>query len=122
MEGKKYTHYIAIDFGTAGCGIAISTSVGSHPHMYRGWLPGGPSGAQKCPTIMLLDHNGECEDFGKPDLLKNYRKGEVKYPDKIDGYCFLQYFKMNLYEEKVIKLSVFLSYVSMFLSRGSTRF
>ena len=102
-----YTHYIAIDFGTAGCGIAISTSVGNHPRMYKGWLPGGPSSAQKCPTIMLLDHNGECEDFGKPDLLKNYRKGEVKYPDKIEGYCFLQYFKMNLYEEKVTELSVF---------------
>lgn len=98
----EYTHYIAIDFGTAGCGIAISTTAGDEPLLYRGWLPGGPSGRQlKCPTIMLLDHNGDCEGFGKINLLTNYRKGKVKHPDKINEYCFLQYFKMNLYEEKV---------------------
>ena len=100
MEVKKYTHYIAIDFGTAGCGIAVSTSAGDTPWMYRAWLPGGPSGPQKCPTIMLLDHKGECEEFGKKDLLKNYHKGNVKYPDKIDEYYLFQYFKMSLYEEK----------------------
>ena len=101
MEVKSHTHYIAIDFGTAGCGIAISTSAGNQPWLYRAWLPGGQSGPQKCPTIMLLDHNGDCEEFGKTDLLKDYRKGQVKHPDKVDQYCFLQYFKMSLYEEKV---------------------
>ena len=101
MEAKQYTHYIAIDFGTAGCGIAVSTSVGNKQWMYRGWLPSGPSGPQKCPTIMLLDHNGECEEFGKKDLLKNYHKGIVKHRDKISEYYLFQYFKMNLYEEKV---------------------
>ena len=101
MEVKNYTHYIAIDFGTAGCGIAISTIAGDEPHLYRAWLPGGQSGSQKCPTIMLLDHRGECEEFGKTDLLTKYRKGQVKHPDKIDKYCLFQYFKMSLYEEKV---------------------
>ena len=101
MEVKNRTHYIAIDFGTAGCGIAISTIAGNQPHLYRAWLPGGQSGLQKCPTIMLLDHRGECEEFGKTDLLTKYRKGQVKHPDKIDKYCLFQYFKMSLYEEKV---------------------
>lgn len=103
MESKNYTHYIAIDFGTAGCGIAVSTSAGDQPWLYRAWLPGGPSSPQKCPTIMLLDHNGECEEFGKTKLLEKYRKRQVKHPDKIDKYYFLQYFKMSLYEEKVYK-------------------
>ena len=102
-ESNKYTHYIAIDFGTAGCGIAVSTSASDTPRMCTALLPGGLSGPQKCPTIMLLDHNGECEEFGKKDLMKNYHKGNVKHRDKIDEYYLFQYFKMSLYEEKVIK-------------------
>ena len=101
MEVKNYTYYIAIDFGTAGCGIAFSTRAGDQPWMYRAWLLGGQSGQQKCPTIMLLDHEGECEEFGKTTLLADYCKGQVKRPDKIDQYRLFHYFKMSLYEEKV---------------------
>ena len=100
MEVRKYTHYIAIDFGTAGCGIAVSTDAGDKPYMYQRWLPSGHSGPQKCPTIMLLDHNGNCEEFGKKNLLTNYHKGNVKYRDKVEEYYLFQYFKMSLYEEK----------------------
>ena len=97
----EYTHYIAIDFGTAGCGIAVSTRISDSPSMYTAWLPGGPSSPPKCPTVMLLDHNCECEAFGKKDLLNDYYKKRVKYPNEIDGYYCFQYFKMSLYEEKV---------------------
>ena len=97
----EYTHYIAIDFGTAGCGIVVQSKISDSPRMYTAWLPGGPSSPPKCPTIMLLDHNGECEAFGKKDLVKDYCKRRVKHPDKIDEYYCFQYFKMSLYEEKV---------------------
>ena len=53
------------------------------------------------PSCYWIIHRGECEEFGKTDLLTKYRKGQVKHPDKIDEYCLFQYFKMSLYEEKV---------------------
>ena len=95
---KQYTHFIAIDFGTAGCGVATSLIDSKDTHAFVNWAPGRMS--MKCPTIMLLDHNLECEGFGL--MARNrYHKKTVKYGDKFENYYLFEYFKMSLYEEKV---------------------
>ena len=97
-EEKHYTHVIAIDFGTAGCGIATSLKDSEDIHAFTQWNPGRVS--IKGPTIMLLDHNLECEAFG---LLARdrYQRKAVKYKHKYKDYYLFEYFKMSLYEEKV---------------------
>ena len=57
MDGLKrdseFTHFIAIDFGTYGCGIAVSTNVDpDSTHVYANWLRSKT--AVKCPTALLL--------------------------------------------------------------------
>jgi len=61
-EEKYYTHFITIDFGTAGCGAAVSLKDHEEIHAFSSWIPGNTS--IKCPTIMLLDPKLECEGFG----------------------------------------------------------
>ena len=97
-EDNHYTHFIAIDFGTAGCGIVTSLKNFDEIHQFARWNPGKVS--IKGPTIMLLDHNRECEAFG---LLARdrYQRKAVKYRDKYKDYYLFEYFKMSLYEEKV---------------------
>ena len=98
---KEYTHFIAIDFGTAGCGVAIllnSDNPEEVPRAFTQWNPGMLS--TKGPTIMLLDHNQECEAFGVKARDKYQRKA-VKYKHEIKNYYLFEYFKMNLYEETV---------------------
>ena len=51
-EDKQYTHFIAIDFGTAGCGVATSLKHSEEIHAFLKWTPGRAS--IKSPTIMLL--------------------------------------------------------------------
>lgn len=98
MAGVHYTHYIAIDFGTAGCGMVVSTSESESPHLFSGWLPN--KSEVKCPTIMLLDHRLECEAFGYK-ARTSYHKPSVKYPEQFKNYYLFEHFKMSLYEEKV---------------------
>jgi len=62
MAEVQYTHYIAIDFGTAGCGMVVSTNESEALQLFNGWLPSRSEA--KCPTIMLLNHKLECEAFG----------------------------------------------------------
>ena len=96
-----YTHFIAIDFGTYGCGIGVST-VADRPdivHVYSNWKHSKV--AVKCPTILLLDDEGKFEAFGD-EALKNYQaKNGLRRPDKVDEYYLFYRFKMCLYEEKV---------------------
>lgn len=96
----QYTHFIAIDFGTAGCGIATSLNRCEDIHAFTQWNPGRVS--VKGPTIMLLDHNLECEAFGLMARDRYHRKA-VKHRDRLKDYHLFEYFKMSLYEEKVSK-------------------
>ena len=104
------THYIAIDFGTSGCGIAVwntklrSSSRGDEPEVYTNpkWVPGTKGTAVKCPTVLLLDHNGEFEAFGLK-ALKSYQncKHGLRHPKEVNNYYLFTRFKMCLYDEKV---------------------
>ena len=97
-EEKQITHFIAIDFGTSGCGVATSLKDSEETHAFLNWIPGRMS--IKCPTIMLLDHNLECEGFGL--VARNrYHQKRIKYKNEFNKYYLFEYFKMNLYEEKV---------------------
>jgi len=97
-EKKDYTHFIAIDFGTAGCGAAVSLSDHEDIRAFMKWVPGKVS--IKCPTVMLLDHNLECEFFGLK-ARSSYHKKTVKHKNEFQNYYLFEYFKMTLYEEKV---------------------
>lgn len=98
-EEKQYTHFIAIDFGTAGCGVATSLKGSEEIRAFLKWIPSGRM-LIKSPTIILLDHNLECEGFGL--MARNrYHKQAVKYKNEFNKYYLFEYFKMNLYEEKV---------------------
>jgi len=96
-----YTHFIAIDFGTYGCGIAMSTAAdqSDNVQVYSNWTAAKVS--IKCPTILLLDDEGKFEAFGNI-ALKNYQtKNGLRRPDKVDEYYLFDRFKMCLYNEKV---------------------
>ena len=97
---KRYTHFIAIDFGTAGCGVVTSLSDSEDTHAFSQWNPGRMS--IKTPTIMLLDRNQECEAFGLTARNKYYMYMKAKqHKEEFKNYYLFEYFKMSLYEEKV---------------------
>lgn len=98
---ENYTHFIAIDFGTYGCGIAIST-VADRPdtvRVYSNWVHSKV--AVKCPTILLLDDEGKFEAFGDVALKHYQTRNGLRRPDKVDEYYLFDRFKMCLYEERV---------------------
>ena len=95
-----YTHYIAIDFGTSGCGAALLTSASEKPRLFSKWLTSQIAVGIKCPTVLLLDHNKECEAFGLKARL-NYHKKSVKHSKEFKNYYLFEHFKMKLYGEKV---------------------
>ena len=100
FDKTSYTHYIAIDFGTSGCGIVLSTSANEKPRLFSKWLPSQTGVAIKCPSVLLLNHNKECEAFGLK-ARENYHKKGVKRTKEFNNYYLFEYFKMSLYEEKV---------------------
>ena len=96
---ENYTHYIAIDFGTYGCGIASSTIVDQSDkvRVYSNWVQSKM--AMKCPTVLLLDDEGKFEAFGDT-ALKNYQtKNGLRRPDKVNEYYLFDRFKMCLLEK-----------------------
>ena len=102
-----YTHFVAIDFGTYGCGIAMSTFADRPDivHVNSNW--GHSKVAVRCPTILLLDDEGKFEAFGAK-ALKNYQtKSHLRRPGKVDEYyLFNRFTKMCLYEEKVYYIAI----------------
>ena len=93
----KFTHFVAIDFGTAGCGIAFATS--DKPRditIYREWR-GNPS---KTSTMLLVNPKGECEAFGEM-ALQLYNNYASTKPDQLNDYYFFRYFKMTLYDQVI---------------------
>ena len=60
-----YTHYIAIDFGTAGSGFAYATCINPDKlRVFNDW-PGLNNEGYKTPTVLLIDPHGELEAFGQ---------------------------------------------------------
>ena len=104
MDKPSYTHFIAIDFGTYGCGIAVynvkneleEKKIRVFSHWAQSMVP------VKSPTILLLDHEGKFEAFGDA-ALKSYQ-AKKGHPDKEDQYYLFYRFKMCLYENKVVTL------------------
>ena len=94
-----YTHFIAIDFGTCGCGIALFT-IGDRPdnvRVFSNWVHSKV--AIKCPTILLLDDEGKFEAFGDEALKKYQTKYGLRRPGKVDEYYLFDRFKMCLYKK-----------------------
>ena len=93
-----YTHYIAIDFGTSGCAIAVGFSKPEPEKIYvfSEWI-GIKAGIQiKYPTILLADPQGEFVSFGiKASKAFEKLKGQAQ-----DYYLFHR-FKMKLYDAPV---------------------
>ena len=102
-DNNNYTHFIAIDFGTSGSGIAVWGRGYKDIEVYTNpkWVPGQKGVAVKCPTALLLDPDGEFEAFGLT-AIENYQgKQGLRYPKKSEDYYFFNRFKMCLYDEKV---------------------
>jgi len=95
---SDFTHFIAIDFGTYGCGVAVSTNIGPHNvHVYSNWVQSKM--ALKCPTALLLNDEEEFEAFGDNALYAYQSKNRLRHPDKADQYYFFYRYKMCLYSE-----------------------
>ena len=107
LDETQYTHYIAIDFGTSGCGAVLLTSASEKPRLFSKWLTSQIAVGIKSPTVLLLDHNKECEAFGLKARL-NYYKKSIKHSNEFKNYYLFEHFKMNLYEEKVLLLILYM--------------
>ena len=100
-KNDKPTHIIAIDFGTSGSGIAVWNNALSETFVYSNWRTKNAGVVCKCPTVLLLDHEGKLERFGF-DAEKYYQsKRSIANPEKADEYYLFKNFKMCLYEEMV---------------------
>ena len=103
LKPGDYTHFVAIDFGTAGTGCAYSTFVKPEIRTYEQW-PGLTPGTCKTPTVLLLDPDEKFEAFGKNALDRYYRLNRSKpkrEPKRVDDYYLFRQFKMTLYNLKV---------------------
>lgn len=99
LKSGDYTHFVAIDFGTAGTGCAYSTFVKPDIRPYEQW-PGLTPGTSKTPTVLLLDPDEKFEAFGKNALDRYYSLNRSKSKRVGDYYLFRQ-FKMSLYNVQV---------------------
>lgn len=102
-DNNNFTHFIAIDFGTSGSGIAVFGRTYDNIRVYTNpkWVPGQKGIAVKCPTALLLDPNGEFEAFGLTAMENYHGKHGLRYPKQSEDYYFFNRFKMCLYDEKV---------------------
>ena len=103
-ENKQtdYTHYVAIDFGTSGTGIALSTA--SNPDsikVFSHWTTLKIAIDIKCPTVLLLDPEQKFEAFGEEAISLYHTKRNLRYPDSVADYYFFNQFKMSLYSREV---------------------
>lgn len=101
----KYSHYVAIDFGTSGSSVAFATYMGTNVseakiHILSDWSKTvRQTGVSvKVPTIVLLDPAQNLEAVGK-DALYTYQKKAVKKKEEFDQYYLFNRFKMSLYSE-----------------------
>ena len=111
------THLIAIDFGTAGCGIAFATS--DKPQditVYTEW----PGHVDKIPAVLLVNPEGECEAFGKTalQLYNNYANTQHI---GFDNYYLFRFFKMELYDQVQLLYVLIRMYLSIVSLCGDSR-
>ena len=95
---KKLTHFVAIDFGTCGVGMAVSTSVDTEKIcIYSNWTQSKMS--VKCPIALLLNDEGEFEAFGDTAIRNYASRNRLLRPSKANQYYFFYRFKMCLYNK-----------------------
>lgn len=105
-DKQDYTHYVAIDFGTSGTGIALSTAGNpDNIKVFSHWTALKIAIDIKCPTVLLLDPEGKFEAFGEEASTLYYTKRNLKYPDRVAEYYFFNQFKMSLYSREVCLLA-----------------
>jgi len=97
-----FTHYVSIDFGTSGCGIAMAIKGNtSDIYVFSSWEGMPVAVATKCPTVLLLDPDKKLEQFGINAMNAMEMKSKLKQPNKVDDYLLFQKFKMCLYDDPV---------------------
>lgn len=106
-EKDQYTHYVAIDFGTSGTGIALSTANNpENVRVFSHWTKIKIGVDIKSPTVLLLDPDQTFEAFGAEALDLYQTKRNLKYPDRFDEYYLFDRFKMSLYSREVRNLRI----------------
>ena len=105
ISTTKYTHYVSIDFGTAGCAIAVGfpEAEPNKVHMFTGWPKALNEIEIKYPTVLLVDPLGAFISFGD----KAFNKYEKLRSQAKDYYLFNR-FKMKLYNDPVRNAHVYL--------------
>ena len=99
---EKYTHYVAIVFGTSGTGIAASTANDpDNVRVFSHWTTVKIGVDIKCPTVLLLDPDQKFEAFGAEALDLYQTKRNLKYPDRVAEYYLFNRFNMTLYSREV---------------------
>ena len=96
---SDFTHFISIDFGTSGCGVAIATKENPKDiKLFTAWE--GMNTDAKCPTALLLDPSGQFVSFGHK-AKTSYETKSLPNPDQANDYLLFHKFKMHLYETPV---------------------
>ena len=115
-KSYKFTHLIAIDFGTSGCGIAVwnvaSPSIETI-HIFSSWFKKTRGVTYKCPTILLLDHEENVEAFGS-EAIHKYHSKRVTHPNKIHDYFLFSRFKTDLYNKVSANIGMWVLCVQQF--------
>ena len=100
QNDDSFTHFVSIDFGTSGCGIAMATKKDkSDIKLFTAWE--GMKTDAKCPTVLLLDPEENFERFGVNAIASYEKKTSLKKSDRADEYLLFQKFKMHLYNNPV---------------------
>ena len=102
----NYTKYIALDFGTSGCGISQGLGFAEpDPNnilVYCAWNESKTGLNLKCPSILLVNPSKQFEKFGE-EALKAYNKLSK---DDVKKYYYFYRFKMKLYRNPVSLMSI----------------
>ena len=100
VSTSEFTHFVSIDFGTSGCGIAIATKENPKDiKLFTAWE--GIYTDAKCPTVLLLDPSKEFVSFGYRAKTSYETKSSLPHPDKANDYLLFHKFKMHLYDNPV---------------------
>ena len=95
----NYSKYIAIDFGTSGCTIALGSLKPdpSRIFVYCNWNGSRTGMSMKCPSILLVNPSKKFENFGE-EAFNAYKKLSR---DDAKKYYYFYRFKMKLYDTPV---------------------
>ena len=100
----NYSKYIAIDFGTSGCTIALGFQKPDPKKIlvYSNWNGSRTGVGMKCPSILLVNPSKQFEKFGE-EAFNEYNKLSR---DDAKKYYYFYRFKMKLYNTPVSWLSL----------------